>query len=178
MRGYFGKCQELIANVEIFLAISFNLQRNPPRSVAATTNLCVFPFSRRNLLSMCAPNNAWLVGSDCTSNVWRRKVGIVFFGNPSAGISKLIGDHFANSRLRLDNFSRTGIAPVTYMRLADTCRSRCSRLKLICHYDRLCLWKEKRNSPSLTLASGSGLFLPWPVGRIPFTHANRVHDLS
>ena len=55
MRGYFGKCQELIANVEIFLAISFNLQRNPPCSVAATTNLCVFPFSRRNLLSMCSP---------------------------------------------------------------------------------------------------------------------------
>jgi hypothetical protein len=31
------------------------LQRNPPCSVAATTNLCVFPFSRRNLLSMCSP---------------------------------------------------------------------------------------------------------------------------
>jgi hypothetical protein len=43
-------------------------------------------------------------------------VGIVFFGNPSAG------------------------------------------LKLTYHCDRLYLWKDKHNSPSLTLASGSGLF--------------------
>jgi hypothetical protein len=61
---YFGNCQEVIADVEILLAISFNFRRNPP---------CIFRFHEEVCWPFRPPNNSRFVGLKCTCKCVERE---------------------------------------------------------------------------------------------------------